>query len=480
MLITRITWLFFLALLAVQPLRAEQDIALLISQDEAERFAVEDTAALIEAGIKTLYIEGRISPSLLQQLSESGFELTGVLPFRYMHGRAADRLTGEAETIAEYWLSYFQDSGYKGEIILGIHPDIQHPAVQEFFTELSSEFLSRDSGLDLFLISRQHEFAPGEVQLIPQWKSTLPQFSRQLLPAVEGPNAIRILRDIFRENEVSGQKSLIMDYSDFRRYMNYEQWLIPMLNSVNRGETDAIAVPAHQPESPPVRPSVILLLVLWLSFSINYRFNPNYNQTVVRYFLSHEFMVDDILNRRIIMRVSTVVMMLQTALLCGITFSIGITALTDTPGHQALGYYYSMLATDAGLFMFFFIAGLLFSLISWLWLVVCCFRQDILSQAATLMLWHMHLAFPLVTLLVTFVLAGLPSWLTAGLMATFALFQLSGFYIAAVRFARMPTFSPGLHYLFTIVLYTLFLAGLGYSLYVYSDFYDVMRLALNI
>ncbi len=467
-------------LLLFQPVQAEHGIALLFTDTGPGELTAEEISLISGLGIRSIFTMQAVSGEEAARLSQSGISLTGVLPLPYLHTRTAAVASDNPVIYARQWPETFSVTGFGDELAVGFHPDLNSETVRRFYEDLSRRISEERPDLNLYLFTDYEGELPGDINRIPTFRDDLPDTHRMLLPSVDGPNTIRKLREIFRSPEDPESVLWVIHYHDFLRYMHHEQWFAPMLQSVNEGDSEAIAVPARQPETPPVRASVILLLILWLSFSVNYRFNPNYNRTVVRYFMNHEFMVDDILNRRIIMRFSTVVMMLQTALLCGITFSSGIYALTGDTGRTALGHFYPILSTDAGLFAFFFMAGLAFSVISWLWLVACCFRQDILSQAATLMLWHMHLAFPLVTILVTVVISGFNGWIVTTLSAAFILLMLSGFYIAALRFGRMPTFGPGIHYSLTIILYTAALAGMTYLIYTYSDFFYVMRMAVNL
>lgn len=424
--------------------------------------------------------EGLISSNLQTGI----FRVMPVLPLAYITPRSALLHNETINTSLDrynrhYWESArFQTMG----IIAGTHPDLRSSRVQAFYQSLENRF----PDTQLFLITGLTDaLPPGYTQIADAGKSSVPDEVAGgfiLLPSHRGPNAVRDYTSDIRAAASNGYTSLLLNKSDFDFLMNEGHYGSEMLHAFSTQPSAAASVPlpALQPESPPLRADVIILLLLWLSFSVHFRFNPNYTRTVIRFFASYSFMVEDILRRHIIMGTSTVIMFLQVMLLWGLVFYSTFNGLLGPGGFEALTYHLPFIFGSWSIFILAVAAGGLFNFTSLIWLVSSCFRQDIFSQAATLFLWPMHLGFAIATILVSLSVILPGSMIIAFLFGFFLLLNLASFYLAASAFGREPTLSPAFHFMATSVLFTLLLALFGFLIYTYTDIFQILLLAYRV
>jgi|GEM_PF-4584259 len=472
--------LIFLLFLIPADSLAQVQFGIYLDRQQTESLSDGQLQQFQSTGISLLAPEGFLSTTLQTDF----FRVMPSLPLAYITPRSAILRNESIYSILDrYNLHYLESRQFETTgIIAGRHPDLKSSRVQSFY----QSFRNRLPDTQLFLITGLSDSVPsGFSPIADAGKSSAPGVVTEgiiLLASHHGPNAVRNYAQEIRTAAAQGYSTFLLEKRDYDFLMNEEHYGAELLYAFGTqpAATATVPLPALSPESPALRADVIILLLLWLSFSIHFRFNPNYTRTVVRFFASYSFMVEDILRRHIIMGSSTIIMFMQVMLLWGLVLYSTFNGLLGTGGFEALTYHLPFLFGSWSVFIIAVAAGALFNFISLFWLVSCCYRQDIFSQSATLYLWPMHLGFPITTVLVTLsvLLPGSPLILI--LCGLFLLLNLVSFYVAAAAFGREPTLSPAFHFLATSVLYSILLGLFGFLIYSYTDIFHILLLAWRV
>lgn len=238
------------------------------------------------------------------------------------------------------------------------------------------------------------------------------------------------------------------------------------------------------PNSPSHSGIVILLLVIWGLFVLNYHFNPIYQKASSRYFSAHKFLVVDIMKRHIRTITPAVIILIQHILASGIAaYCLGVVLFTGN-GLNALLHHFPDIFLLGSPLLSLFLWGCLISFlchfVSIIWIGILNKDVKHTSQILLLYSWPLQINFVVITLMVT--LAMSVSWAGIFYLLTviFALIFLSAFVVAAFDTTKHSSDSKTLFLVSSVGIYSILVAGL--ALWFFSNEYllEVLNLAANL
>lgn len=259
-------------------------------------------------------------------------------------------------------------------------------------------------------------------------------------PTSDKITSLQTLESILNRSITEPESLIIIPANWFLSRTEAQSSFLTIISSYLEGESVNFPMPAQSPESPEINWPIILLLIIWASFILHYRFQPMYKATLPRYFFYHSFFVHDVEQYRIRNASPGVILLLQHALITGFFFYLLADGFVSDAGLQSLSYHYSVLFYAGFEKLSIFTIGVLFSLvfhvvsIAWLYLPNKKLKQ--IAQVINLYSWsfHINLIIATVAVYVVEVLAA-KDWAIA-IVIVYFFFWFSGFIIAAVDSAR--------------------------------------------
>lgn len=228
---------------------------------------------------------------------------------------------------------------------------------------------------------------------------------------------------------------------------------------------------------------VIFLLILWGAMAVHYAFEPNYRKSLVRFFTTHSFFVDDVMQHLTRLSNSNLIVVVGQAFIGGMFFYTLGQAAFSSVGYQALIYHYPLLGfMDHNMISLFFLglAGiLLYNLICIVWIYFGISEIGFPGQAITIYVWPQHLNFILITIMIAILLSTGPTIIIYGLGIIFVLVILLSFYLSVFDTARYSTKSY-LEHLKTTIPHLIILIAILTWFFGYTQIIDVIRLSANL
>lgn len=209
-----------------------------------------------------------------------------------------------------------------------------------------------------------------------------------------------------------------------------------LFNNFTSGNTITLPLP-EQSESPPIMNwSVILLLFIWGSFALHFRYQPIYGQSMARYFSNHSFFVNDVMENRLRNILPGFILLIQHALLTGLFVFACVEVAVSSLGLEVIRHYLQpvilLKSTLLSLFLSAVIVAVFLQTVSVFWIYILNKNLTSFSQVLNLYSWPLHLNLFIVTLLVVFNRVGFDEKLTLILGAVFVLIWFFSFNIAAI------------------------------------------------
>lgn len=230
------------------------------------------------------------------------------------------------------------------------------------------------------------------------------------------------------------------------------------------GKPISFPIPAETTSSPDVNWGVILLLVIWASFVLHYRYQPIYGQSVMRYFINHNFFVDDIKEHRLRNALPGLILLFQHVLLTGLFLYLSAELLLSESGLEIFTYHFPFLMIFGASYLSFFIMGVLMAtilqIVSVLWIYLLNNRMNFFNQIINLYSWPLHLNLLVVTVLVVLNQVENTDGLIFSIAVLFTLVWFFSFNIAAIDSARFLDSNRILYLIGTVGLHIIILAGI--------------------
>lgn len=469
--------MFLLSALGAQA-DAQVRFGLILDETQSRTLNQDELQFFQRLGFSILIPEGHFSPEIFSTLAGSGMEVWPALPLRY-HTRNTPN--PDAAQMLAYIRPFEQLPAFNG-IVVSRHADLRSQRTSAYLAKLTDHIRERYPAQRLFMVTRG-VVVPSPL-LLPVADASLfmpgaPFDGAPLLmPFAPKADEHHFFAKTVREGIQKGYGIFLTDYDNLNAYLDDDfSGFAEILSGFRSSADPSIPLPPKERMPQSINYGIFLLIGLWLSFAVHLRFNPNYSRTAGRYFFSHSFLVEDILRRHILLSGSVFVVFLQIALMWGLFVHTFATAFLGEAGMSALTYYYPFASNEVVLFVLGVIWGAFLNAMLWAWLIITCFRRDIVSISGTLLFWPAHLNFFILLALFTLSGAGagpLPVLFTG---AAFLLVQFGAFFAAAFAFSRQPTLKPVMHLLLTVLLYTSFVGLLVILIIRNSTLYGVFQLA---
>lgn len=263
-------------------------------------------------------------------------------------------------------------------------------------------------------------------------------------------------------------------YPEFKKSLiDYHQtgtWNLPLPN------TKPTAVSANW--------LILLLLLLWGALAVQLKYFPYIRPMMLRYFLSHRFFVDDILQYRERAAIGGILVMIKHAVFGGMVFYISARILISKDGLVAFAHHYPAFAITGSNYVSIFFLGVILILalqaLSIFWLYLPAKNLGHLSQIINLYAGSFYLDFLLVTVMVTMYMAGVGEILLLSLGVLFIIIWFCSFNIAAFNASRNMGPNRLVYILLTIVLHALSFIAFVILLLTQTNVVQVLDLATTL
>ena len=264
------------------------------------------------------------------------------------------------------------------------------------------------------------------------------------------------------DQAIANNQNIIIPLSLLEHLSEHDPQIWPLLQEYTTADTPVFAIgtsPSTYSASNEL--TGILLLGSWLVLGLFFFANGAYHRSVTRYFFTHNFYVNDVMNRRLKPESEVLAGFLVTGLFGGL-FAVTlheqldiwlVGKLMDVHGPAFFGYLQSTAAT--------FIVGALATLTvitaTILWLTAAGARNVSMSQATQIVLYPMHIIVPFATALAIFQLnevSGVLSLLVgmAGLFSVFLCMPLCSLDIRGFLTQHQARFTLAGPVLYMVVL----------------------------
>lgn len=248
------------------------------------------------------------------------------------------------------------------------------------------------------------------------------------------------LNQVMKQLQEFDESILILPASWFFSQLDTTTELRYLFQDYTEGISVTLPLPAASQQQPYINWSIILLLLLWGSFAVHFRYQPMYSQSVIRYFTNHSFFVTDVYEHRLRNILPGLYLLIQHAFLTGLFVLACAEVLLSTQSFAVLGYHFPglmLLGNNAfSLFTAGIIVAVLLQGISVLWIFFSNTELTSFSQILHLYSWPLHINLLVVTSLIVFIQVGLSLFLIVILAALFILIWFFSFNIAAIDSSR--------------------------------------------
>lgn len=233
-----------------------------------------------------------------------------------------------------------------------------------------------------------------------------------------------------------------------------------------------ITLPLPEPSNDPpfTNWSVILLMLIWGSFALHFRYQPIYSQSMARYFSNHPFFVNDVMEHRLRNVLPGFILLIQHALLTGLFVFACVEVVVSSLGLEVIRHYFQpfimLNGTMASLFLSGILIAIVLQMVSVLWIYITNKKLTAFSQILNLYSWPLHLNLIVVTFLIVFSRVGFDEIWILILAALFILIWFFSFNIAAIDSSKFLDKGRTLFLLGTVGIHVLLAIGmLVYLLY---------------
>jgi len=151
----------------------------------------------------------------------------------------------------------------------------------------------------------------------------------------------RLLNDIFSDLEQREESITILPARWFFNQIEQRSELRFLFGDFTSGKTITFPLPEQPEPQPYMNWSVLLLLLIWGSYALHFRYQPIYSQSMTRYFTNHAFFVDDVMENRLRNILPGIILLTQHALLTGLFVFACTEVLISSLGLEVIRDYFS-------------------------------------------------------------------------------------------------------------------------------------------
>ncbi len=447
-----------------------------------------------EASIKILKIRGEFDEEVISFLEDR--------PYRYFFSTDRRYLisTGDSRSDSLYLSELNEDYGLlqnrMSEKVAGydiaVFPhirDLETVQLISGFADRLSE--NRNASIPVFItipLSEAETDLPGNIDFVNFVVPPLDSFSflRNQLYSLE-------LSDDDHQNYTNLQKLLERSReADNSVAVLDGEWVIDQMNdSVGMGIilknyqlSGAVTIPV--PEASKVQltlnlPALILLL-LFISYILHYKYQPVYRHSLGRFLFNHNFFVDDVIEHRIYLTTPGLILLAQHILLSGLIFLVTARSLISEAGLESLFYHYPLLSSLPQDYYSFFIIGVVVSAfskaLSILWLHLFNRELRYISQVLTLYTWPLQINLLVVTFAVIGLNSGISDFWMISLFVIFLIIWFMSFNVAAIDGAKALEGKSIIYLLVTVGINTLVCTVMAVAIFMIPEVIKPLQLAM--
>ena len=291
-----------------------------------------------------------------------------------------------------------------------------------------------------------------------------------------------VLEQIFNQPLNETDRVVIIPADWFFERLERQPDLVIIFENYLAGEEVTFPLPEDRETLPPMNWAVLVLLMIWGSFVLHYKFQPMFFGMVIRYFFHHKFFVADIIENRIRNISSGITLLIQHVFITGLFFYSFAEILISKTGIAVLTHHYPGIIIENFEAASFFVIGILIALFShavsifWIYLFTKSVRH--IGQVINLYSWPMILNLFIVTLMVF--LASLNAAIGWALITAvlFLFVWFFSFNIAAINAAKYLEKYRVLTILLTVGLHVVLLTSVVILALFSPEIFEPMELAI--
>jgi hypothetical protein len=306
--------------------------------------------------------------------------------------------------------------------------------VDSLVTRISEPLYYKSAFPDAALLPGGFNFTSKRADPAQTYKNAYPVM--HVMPSANQYATYLMLNSIFNDLQAVDESITILPARWFFNQIEQKSELRYLFSDFTSGNMITLPLP-KEPESPPfMNWSVVLLLFIWGSFALHFRYQPIYSQSMARYFSNHSFFVNDVMENRLRNVLPGFILLIQHALLTGLYVFACLEVVISTLGLEVIRHYFQPLmlleSTMLSLFISAIFVAILLQTISVTWIYILNKKLTSFSQILNLYSWPLHLNLIVVTFLVVFNMVGFNEIWTLILGAIFILIWFFSFNIAAI------------------------------------------------
>lgn len=293
-----------------------------------------------------------------------------------------------------------------------------------------------------------------------------------------------LLNNIFSELEQKEESITILPARWFFNQIEQRSELRFLFRDFTSGKAITFPLP-EQPAPPPyMNWSVLLLLLIWGSYALHFRYQPIYSQSMTRYFTNHAFFVDDVMENRLRNLLPGVILLTQHALLTGLFVFACTELLISSLGLEVIRHYFQpfmfLQSTTLSLFLSSVLVAVLLQSVSVIWIYVSNKKLTSVSQVLNLYSWPLHLNLFVVTFLVVFNRVGFNEIWTLILGSLFVLIWFFSYNIAAIDSSRFLENGRGFFLTITVGIHVCLVIGILIYLFLTPSVLEPIIFAIEV
>jgi hypothetical protein len=303
-------------------------------------------------------------------------------------------------------------------------------------------------------------------------------------PHESARQSLIVLEQILNQSFDESDRVVIIPADWFFERIEHMPDLAIIFGNYLAGEEITFPLPEDRETLPPMNWAVLILLVIWGSFVLHFKYQPMFFGMVMRYFFHHKFFVADIIENRIRNISSGITLLIQHVFITGLFFYSFAEILMSTTGISALTHHYPGIIIQNFEAASFFVIGLLIALFShaasifWIYFLTKSVRH--IGQVINLYSWPLILNLFLVTIMVF--LANLNAAIAWALITAilFLLVWFFSFNIAAINTAKYLEKYRVLTILLTVGLHVVMLTSVVILALFTPDIFEPIELAITL
>jgi len=312
--------------------------------------------------------------------------------------------------------------------------------------------------------------------------STLPVIYFE--PHKSAKQSLIVLEQILNQSLDETDRVVILPAAWFFERIEYMPDLAVIFENYLAGEEITFPLPEDRDTLPPMNWAVLVLLVIWGSFVLHFKYQPMFFGMVMRYFFHHKFFVADIIENRIRNISSGITLLIQHVFITGLFFYSFAEILMSSTGIAALTHHYPGIIIQNFEAVSFFAIGIFIALfshaVSIFWIYLFTKSTSHIRQVINLYSWPLILNLFIVTLMVF--LANLNAAFTWALITSvlFLLVWFFSFNIAAINAAKYLEKYRILTILLTVGLHVVLLTSVVILALFAPEIFEPVELAISL